>query len=116
MLIVVAVNIAAAVASTGFGVVGLVRPSALIAGEQPTPGMSLYAYFYGVRAIPLGVMTVVALAVGDQRVSVAALIVSGVVQAADSALGVRRRVAGMALSAGILAIVHLLSAAWLLGR
>ncbi|MFD0332076.1 hypothetical protein ACFQZC_37580 [Streptacidiphilus monticola] len=41
------------------------------------------------------------------------LVVAGLAQAGDSAIGVRWRNAGMALGAGAFAVLHLVSAWWL---
>ncbi|NBE79706.1 hypothetical protein [Micromonospora rubida] len=116
MTVVVLVNALCALLTAVFGIVGLVRPLLLASGEHLTRGLTYYAYAYGVRAVPLGIATIVTLATGNVAAILPLLITSGLVQAADSALGIRRRVAGMAISAGVTAAIHLGSAWWLLIR
>ncbi|WP_248964577.1 hypothetical protein [Sphaerisporangium perillae] len=41
------------------------------------------------------------------------LLVSGLAQAADAMLGLLRRVPGVVVTAGVLAVLHLLSAWWI---
>ncbi|GAA2154074.1 hypothetical protein [Actinomadura napierensis] len=109
----VTLNAAAALVSGASSVLGAARPGLMLAsGETVTSGVDFYARVYAVRAIPLSIAVVAVLLVGDAASIVPLLVVAGVIQAGDAALGVLRRVPGMAVGAGVLTVVHLLSAHW----
>ncbi|MEU7872411.1 hypothetical protein [Dactylosporangium sp. NPDC049140] len=74
--------------------------------------MSFYAKAYAVRALPLSVVALVVLAQHRWPVLVPLLVVLGLAQAGDSALGARRRNTGMAIGAAAGAVIHLASAWW----
>lgn len=113
----VAVNCVAALVSGGASVLGAARPGLMLAsGETVTPGADFYARVYAVRALPLSLAVIAALLTAPDDAAVALLIVAGIVQAGDAALGIMRRVPGMAIGAGVLTIIHLASAYWYAAR
>ncbi|QKG21951.1 hypothetical protein [Actinomadura verrucosospora] len=109
----VAANAGAAVVAGAASVLGAARPGLMLAsGETVTSGVGFYARVYAIRAIPLSIAVIAVLLVADTAAVVPLLVVAGVIQAGDAALGVLRRVPGMAAGGGVLAVVHLLSAHW----
>ncbi|MEV6052121.1 hypothetical protein [Streptomyces sp. NPDC052107] len=95
--------------------VGVARPAVgLAAGESVTSGVVLYARAYAVRAVPLSVVVLALLAAGSWSSLGPVLIVAGLAQLGDAAIGAARRDTGMLITAGALAAVHLVSAQWLL--
>jgi len=105
-------NALAALLSAGSSVAGVLRPGlALTAGEPVTAGVHLYARAYAARALPLGVATAAAVWTGAAAAG-PLLLVSGLAQVADSAIGFRRRNLGMGIGAGACAVLHLVSAWW----
>ncbi|QKW22137.1 hypothetical protein HUT16_26440 [Kitasatospora sp. NA04385] len=108
-----AANALAALMSAGSSVAGVLRPGlALPAGEPATAGVHLYAQAYAARSLPLGVATAAAVWTGA-AVAWPMLLVSGLAQVADSAIGFRQRNLGMGIGAGACAVLHLLSAWWM---
>ncbi|WP_052390812.1 hypothetical protein [Streptomyces sp. NRRL B-24484] len=108
-----AVNALAALVSAGSSVAGVLRPGlGLPAGEPVTAGTHVYARAYAARAVPLGIATAVAVAVGSAAVAGPMLLVSGLAQVGDSAIGFRQRNLGMGFGAGAFAVLHLVSAWW----
>jgi hypothetical protein len=103
-----------ALVSAGSSIAGVLRPGlALPKGEAVTAGTDLYVRAYAARAVPLGLATALVL-LGDDRVATwPMLVVAGLAQVGDSAIGVRQRNMGMALGAGAFAVLHLASAWWL---
>ncbi|MFF0411147.1 DUF4267 domain-containing protein [Kitasatospora sp. NPDC004745] len=79
-------------------------------------GTRLYAHAYGARAIPLAAVTLALLATGDRSAAAPVLAIAGLAQIGDSAIGVRQRNPGMAVCAGLLAVLHLASAWWFHAR
>jgi hypothetical protein len=103
--------------SAGSAVAGVLRPGlALTGGEPVTGGVRFYAGAYGVRAVPLGLVTVLLLATGNHAALVPVLAVAGLAQVGDSVLGVRQRITGMAVGGGLFAVLHLATACWLATR
>ncbi|GAA1223460.1 hypothetical protein GCM10009665_12180 [Kitasatospora nipponensis] len=108
-----AANALGALLSGVSAAVGLARPRlALPAGESPTRGTDDLVLAYAARAVPLALLTLIALAVADRGALVALLVVGGLAQVADARIGFTRRITGMTVTAGALAALHLLSAAW----
>ncbi|MFI1763059.1 hypothetical protein ACH41H_13545 [Streptomyces sp. NPDC020800] len=104
-----------ALVSGAFAVVGAARPAlGLAAGESVGPGVVFFARAYGVRAVPLGAAVLVLLAAGSWHSLGPVLIVAGLAQLGDAAIGAARRIRGMVIAASALAAVHLVSAQWLL--
>lgn len=107
-------NAAAAILSGVSSAAGAVRPAlGLPKGESVTPGVSFYARAYTIRALPLSAVALVVLAQHAWSELVPLLVVLGLAQVGDSALGVRRRNLGMAVGAGVGAAIHLISAGWI---
>ncbi|MFC5908651.1 hypothetical protein [Streptacidiphilus monticola] len=114
MQVLLAANAVAAIVSAGSSVAGVLRPGlGLPAGEPVTAGVDVYARAYAARALPLGVAAAAVLWAGERVAAWPMLVVAGLAQAGDSAIGVRWRNAGMALGAGAFAVLHLVSAWWL---
>lgn len=113
MSVLLAANGLAALASAGSSVVGVFRPGlGLPAGEPVTAGTQVYVRAYAARAVPLGLVTAAAMWADDPALAWVLLLVSGVAQVADSAIGFRMRNLGMGFGAGALAVLHLASAWW----
>ncbi|MFJ3302044.1 hypothetical protein ACIPSA_02770 [Streptomyces sp. NPDC086549] len=116
-LVIGLLNVLIALVSGVSAVVGLARPSlALAAGEPLNSGVVFFARAYAVRAVPLSVVVTVLVAAGSWDALAPVLIVSGAAQLGDAAIGATRRNPGMLATAGALAVVHLVSAGWLLTR
>ncbi|MFI9809161.1 hypothetical protein ACIHEJ_33265 [Streptomyces sp. NPDC052301] len=98
--------------------VGLVRlpAPALNPGESVHSGVVLYARAHAARAVPLSAVVLVLLAAGSWDLPGPVLMVAGLAQLGDAAIGAARRNVGMLISASGLAAVHLVSALWLLSR
>ncbi|WP_031071053.1 hypothetical protein [Streptomyces sp. NRRL WC-3742] len=110
-------NALAALVSAGSSVAGVLRPGLVLsAGEVITAGTGLYARAYAVRAVPLGLATAWVLLAGPRAAAWPMLVVSGLAQVGDSAIGAKQRNAGMAFGAGAVAVLHLASAWWLYGK
>lgn len=110
----VILNSLAAAGSMGSSVIALIDPAIILpAGD----GIStLYAQAYAARALPLGAALLWALmAAKGERALLPLLVVSGVVQVADIAIGVTQGQPGMIVGGTTAAAVHLLSA-WSLTR
>lgn len=106
-------NAAVALLSGAFSVAGALRPAlGLPKGERVTSGVSFYAGAYAARALPLSLVALVVLAQHRWSVLVPLLVVLGLAQVGDSALGARQRNAGMAIGAAAAAAIHLASAWW----
>ncbi|KDN81763.1 hypothetical protein [Kitasatospora cheerisanensis] len=107
-------NAVAALLGAGFGVAGAVRPGLVLAADQPvTAGTHLYARAYAARALPLGIATALVLAAGPRDAAWPLVVVAGLAQVGDSAIGIRERNPGMAIGAGAAAALHLATACWL---
>lgn len=91
---------AATVATMGFAVAALVRPSALT-GHPPQPGVGYFAAMYAARALPLGAAVLVGLVTG--RVAPSLLAVAAAAQVADVPIGVRARRRGQIFAPALLA-------------
>jgi len=95
-------------------VAAVLRPAlGLPSGEPVTAGVSFYARAYAVRALPLSVLALHVLLTGSTAGLTGLLIVLGLIQVGDSALGIQQRNPGMAIGAGVAAAVHLSTALWL---
>ncbi|MBP2048657.1 hypothetical protein J2Z21_001582 [Streptomyces griseochromogenes] len=110
-------NALVALVSGVSGVVGLARPAlGLAAGESVNSGVVFFARAYAVRAVPLSLVVLVLLAAGSWGSLGPVLIVAGLAQLGDAAIGAARRNTGTLITAGALAAVHLVSAQWLLAH
>ncbi|MFE0508428.1 hypothetical protein [Streptomyces sp. NPDC058964] len=111
--VLVAANSLASLTSAGFCIAGMIRPGlALPKGMAVNGGTHLYANAYGARAIPLAAVTLALFAVGDRSTVAPVLAVAGLAQTGDFAIGLQQRNNGMAISAGLLGVLHLASAWW----
>ncbi len=107
-------NVVAALVSVGSSIAGVLRPGlALAPGEAVNAGTDLYARAYAVRAVPLGLATAAVLLSGAHAAAWPMLVVAGLAQVGDSAIGAQRRNPGMTFGAGAFAVLHLASAWWL---
>ncbi|WP_216892485.1 hypothetical protein [Nocardia alni] len=112
-VVIALVNALFTVIAMAFALISLVRPDRMPSGDDPvTPSVSLYARLYAARALPLGVVTLVLLGMGEWRSLVPILIVAGLAQLGDVAAGVPQRNRGMIAGATVAAVVHLASAWW----
>ena len=113
MSVLLAANALAALVSAGSSVAGVFRPGlGLPDGEPVTAGTHVYVQAYAARAVPLGLATAAAMWADNAAVAWPMLLVSGVAQVADSAIGFRQRNLGMGFGAGAFAVLHLVSAWW----
>ncbi|MFG2692419.1 hypothetical protein [Kitasatospora sp. NPDC048407] len=107
-------NAVAALLSAGSSVAGAIRPGLVLAANEPiTAGTRLYAGAYTVRAVPLGLVTALVLAAGSRAAAWPMLVVAGLAQVGDTAIGARQRNVGMTIGAGAAAVLHLTTAWWL---
>ncbi|MCU1641712.1 MAG: hypothetical protein JWN03_1987 [Nocardia sp.] len=110
-------NAAVALLSGASSVVGMLRPALAVPGGGPaTPGTMFFAYAYGARAVPLSVILLMLLAIGARGELTPILVVAGLAQIGDAAIGASRRNWPMAATCVVLAAVHLHSAWWLAGQ
>ncbi|MCX4688940.1 hypothetical protein OG401_32380 [Kitasatospora purpeofusca] len=103
-------NAAGAAVSMAFSAAGLLSPAlALSGGADPvTPLADLYAQLYAARALPLGAVLLHQLLIGRTgRALAPLLLVSGVVQVADAAIGASSHNPGMVVGGTVLAALHL---------
>jgi hypothetical protein len=111
--VLIAANGLASLTSAGFCIAGMIRPGlALPEGTAVNGGTHLYANAYGARAIPLAAVTLALFALDDSSAAAPVLAVAGLAQIGDSAIGIQQRNRGMAISAGLLGVLHLASARW----
>jgi hypothetical protein len=107
-------NGAPALVSGASCMAGVIKPTlGLPKGAPITSGVDFYVRAYAVRALPLSVVALAMLATGSWAGLAAMLIVMGLAQVGDSVLGALQRNRGMTICAGVFAIVHLLSAVWI---
>jgi hypothetical protein len=100
------------VISGGFAVAGLVDPALIGLGAAP-PMARVYAQLHAARAIPLTVVMLVVLAGRGRAVAVEPLlVVAGIAQLADAAIGVGFGKPNMIVGGTVLATIHLASAMW----
>jgi hypothetical protein len=111
-------NIGGALLSMGSCVLGLINPGITLPhGSAVTAGVEFYALAYAARALPLGAALIQQLLWSRTgRGLLPLLVVSGAVQLADSAIGAADHNPGMTFGAGLLAALHLASAARLARR
>ncbi|GAA2147729.1 hypothetical protein GCM10009760_38930 [Kitasatospora kazusensis] len=106
-------NVGGALLSVGSSIAGLLDPGlALAHGSAVTAGVDFYAQAYAARAVPLGAALVQQLLFGrTSRALTPLLLVSGVVQLADAAIGLTAHNPGMVVGGSALAVLHLATAA-----
>jgi hypothetical protein len=110
------INAGGALISAGFAVVALIDPAAIGDGAVTTL-VELYAGAYAVRAIPLTAVLLFLLARRATTPAIAPILVlAGLTQFGDAAVGMHVRQPGMVIGGSLLAMVHLLSAVWLYRR
>jgi hypothetical protein len=109
----VVVNVLGALASSGASVVGLVHPTFVLAGSATSTLADIYTQAYAARALPLGAALVFVLLSRRRPGLRALLLVSGLAQVADAAIGLRYGAPGMVVGSTLLAVVHLGSLGWL---
>ncbi len=103
-------NISAAVAGGGFGVIAMLNPGVLPGfGVVRSPGIVFYTEMYGLRAVVLAIVTIVTMICADEwGVSgvVAVLVVASLVQLGDLAIAIADQTSGI-MGAAIAASIHL---------
>jgi len=108
------VNVVLVLVATGYAAFALFRPAALTAAIGPqTPAGRFSTSMYSIRGVPLGVVTavVVLTSFADPSATRWWLLVAGLVQVGDVILATRHRMTGMAVGAGVAAVVHLMTVA-----
>ncbi|MFB7614495.1 hypothetical protein [Kitasatospora sp. NPDC056181] len=103
-------NAAGAALSMASSVIGLVSPELALPGSAGPAGplAELYAQGYAARALPLGAAVLHQLLISRTGRGLGPLLlVSGVVQVADAAIGVSVHNPGMAAGGTLLALLHL---------
>lgn len=112
---VVAANVAAALASGGLAMAAVINPGLLLPErDEVTPAVKFYAKYFAARSLPLSMMVVVLVLLGSNNWLGAFLILSGLVQAADALILASYRNQAQSLAPAAAATVHLVSAWWLL--
>lgn len=108
------INVLLTLVALVFVAICVIRTDVLTAGVGPsTPLARFYIWMYAARGLPVSVVTI---AVVLHHLSTPAdlrwwLVLAGVVQLFDVAIGSRYRLWGMAAGAGAAAVVHLVTAA-----
>lgn len=103
-------NAVGAAVSMAAAVVGLVSPELALPGSTgPTgPLVDVYAQAYAARALPLGAVLLYHLQAGrSSRSLTPLLLVAGMAQVADAAIGLSSANPGMAVGGTLLAALHL---------
>lgn len=108
-MLIVVVNVTAAVASIGFATVAMINPPTLT-GSATVPSTRYYAAMFATPAIPIAVaVAAVPTTAASRDTVIVVLAVAGAAQVGDLVIGLRRRIAGMTAGAAIAAIIHLAS-------
>ena len=105
-----AANAVGALATAAFAVVGAARPGYVAPDEPVTPLAAFWSRAAAARTLPLSAAVLVELARRRSRTRVPLLVVAGLAQVGDTALGVARRNPGMALGSAGTAALHLATA------
>ena len=108
-------------ASAAFGIAALVSPARLAGATATTPtspAAPFYPRMYAARAVPLGVVggVVVALGASDPAECIPWLLLAGIVQVFDALIGAERRRLGMVLAPALAALIHLSTLVWVIVR
>ncbi|TVT39784.1 hypothetical protein FNH05_23750 [Amycolatopsis rhizosphaerae] len=98
--------------SMASAVAGLIKPELALPGASGNALSTFYTQAYVARAVPLG-LGVLWLLATRHRALKPALVLAGVVQAGDSAIGLVHHNPGMTAGAAAAAVLHLGSAWWL---
>jgi hypothetical protein len=107
-------NALGALIAAGFSLAAVLVPDLVLPGGPPASALAvLYAEAYAARAIPLGAVTLVLLARSSRGLA-PMLLVGGLAQLGDLVIGVQVGRLNMVLGGGLLAVIHLGSAWWLL--
>jgi hypothetical protein len=108
-LLIGAVNVVGAVAAAAFAAGGLARPGYVHPGSASTPNTRFWAASSAVRMWAVAVPLVVDV-IADRQAKRHLLVVAGLVQLGDSALGLWQRKAAMTVAPAIMGVVHFASA------
>ena len=113
--VVVTVNVLVVAASGVFAAAALINPGILLPSESVvTSATDLYVKFYAARSLPLtGFIAALGL-FGSTSWLGALLVLAGLVQALDALIGLSYGNLGQTLFPAVAAILHLVSAGWLL--
>lgn len=102
-----ALNTLAALASTGFGIAALVRPSLIAPAADKSATSRFYPAMYAGRAIPLGLTVGIAVWVTSAPPTLLLLLGAAVLaQVGDVTIGVVHRLPGMIVGAVFAAACH----------
>ena len=110
LILIRALNALGAIVAAGFAVAATIDPGLVLPGEAATDGARFYAQVYAARALPLTLVLLVALGARATPALVPLLVLAGLVQAVDAALGLVWHRPSMIVGGGLLAVVHLASA------
>lgn len=112
---IVTVNVLIVLASGIFAVAALIDPGLLLpSGSVVTPAADLYVRFYAARSLPLTGFIVALVLLGSTSWLGGLLILAGLIQALDSLIGLSYGNLGQTLFPAVAAVIHLVSASWLL--
>ncbi|RDI63777.1 hypothetical protein [Nocardia pseudobrasiliensis] len=109
-------NAAVALVSGVSSILGMTRPALLTHEGAVTSGTMFFAWAYGARALPLSVVMLVMLAANIRQGLVPILVIAGLAQIGDAAIGAVRGNRPMVISCLVLTAIHLPSAWWLAVR
>ncbi len=98
------------VAAAAFAAVGLRRPGYVVPAERVTPLAQFWAESSAVRTLALAGPLLIALTRPASGARSEMLVVAGLVQLGDAALGLRQRNSAMTMAPAIMGAVHLVSA------
>jgi hypothetical protein len=94
--------------AAGFAIAGIVQPSIVVAGP-PTEASRIFALFAAARAVPLAIVTLVAIGLGAITAVEWLGALAGIIQLADFCiLGLRQRAMAKAIGPLVLAILQFL--------
>ena len=111
-----ALNGIGALVAGGFAVVAWIDPTLVLPGGTGYPGAEFAAEGYAARQLPLTAVLVFLLARPARMGLIPVLVLAGLVQLADVAIGVAWGKPNMVIGGGLLAAIHLITAVWLSRR
>ncbi len=104
---IVYLNLLVALVSAAFGIVAIYRPRVVNPEASGGADEKFFVFMYAARTIPFGLVAgILPLLFGGWAVA-AALFAAALIQLADVAIALSRRIAGMAIGAGVATLVHI---------
>ncbi|WP_407543736.1 hypothetical protein Q0M94_28120 (plasmid) [Deinococcus radiomollis] len=108
-------NLIAALVASGAAIVALIRPSALSGSIQISEGEGFYVQMYAARALPFGLLTgLLPFWFGASSASSWVLFTAAAIQILDILIVLPRREPGRIVGPAIGAIIHIVTALFLL--